>query len=87
MKRFGRKISSSWVLAVGDDSLAAIPRTVGSGQTLIAQAFDSGGNTYWLQAAGSPTPLPLAFDLNPISTTRTRCALTRVSVSMGQGSL
>ena len=48
---------NSWVFAVGDDPHAALPRTVGAGQTLIAQAFDSGGNTYWLQAAGSPTSI------------------------------
>lgn len=47
--------ANSWVWAVGDDWLASIPRTVPAGQTLWHQAFDSVGDTYWVQSAGAIT--------------------------------
>jgi hypothetical protein len=42
--------ANSWVWAIGDDWLASIPRTVPAGQTLWHQAFDSVGDTYWVQS-------------------------------------
>jgi hypothetical protein len=56
--------ANSWVWAVGDDWLASIPRTVPAGQTLWHQAFDSVGDTYWVQStegltkeAGTPVTI------------------------------
>ncbi|MFI5003499.1 MAG: hypothetical protein ACHQE6_00655 [Solirubrobacterales bacterium] len=46
---------NSWVWAIGDDWLASIPRTVPSGQTLWHQAFDSVGDTYWVQSTEGTT--------------------------------
>jgi hypothetical protein len=48
--------ASSWVFAIGDDWLKSIPRTLGPGQTLIHQATDSVGDTYWVQATNAITP-------------------------------
>jgi hypothetical protein len=47
---------NSWVFAIGDDWLNSIPRTLGTGQTLIHQATDSVGDTYWVQATNAITP-------------------------------
>ncbi len=47
---------NSWVFAVGDDWLKSTPRTVGAGQTLLHQATDSVGDTYWVQSTTAPTP-------------------------------
>lgn len=56
--------ANSWVWAIGDDWLASIPRTVPAGQTLWHQAFDSVGDTYWVQStegltkeAGTPVTI------------------------------
>jgi 6-phosphogluconolactonase (cycloisomerase 2 family) len=48
--------ADSWVFAVGDDWLKSIPRTLGAGQTLIHQATDSVGDTYWVQTTTAITP-------------------------------
>ena len=45
----------SWVWADGDDWLASIPRTVPAGQTLWHQAFDTVGDTYWVQSTEAIT--------------------------------
>jgi hypothetical protein len=42
--------ADSWVWAVGDDWLAAIPRAVPAGQTLWHQTFDGRLDTYWVQS-------------------------------------
>jgi hypothetical protein len=47
---------NSWVWALGDDWLASIPRTVGPNQKLVHQAFDSVGDTYWVQSTDRVTP-------------------------------
>jgi hypothetical protein len=47
--------ANSWVWAIGDDWLASIARTVPAGQTLWHQAFDTVGDTYWVQSAGAIT--------------------------------
>ncbi|MBO0728096.1 MAG: Ig-like domain repeat protein [Acidimicrobiaceae bacterium] len=46
--------ANSLVFAVGDDWLASRNRTVGPGQTLVHQATDSVGDTYWIQSLSSP---------------------------------
>ncbi|WP_345630977.1 hypothetical protein [Rugosimonospora acidiphila] len=47
--------ANSWVFASGDDWLASVDRTVGAGQTLVHQATDSVGDTYWVQSTTGPT--------------------------------
>ncbi|MFZ1924590.1 MAG: Ig-like domain-containing protein [Solirubrobacteraceae bacterium] len=48
--------ANSWVWAIGDDWLASIPRTAGPSQTLVHQATDSVGDTYWVQSQSAITP-------------------------------
>lgn len=48
--------ADSRVFAIGDDWLKSVPRTLGSGQTLIHQATDAVGDTYWVQAKNAVTP-------------------------------
>ncbi len=48
--------ANSWVFAIGNDWLKSISRTLGTGQTLIHQAFDNVGDTYWVQATNAFTP-------------------------------
>ncbi len=48
--------ANSWVWATGDDWLASIPRTAGPSQTLVHQAKDSVGDTYWVQSLSAITP-------------------------------
>ncbi len=47
--------ANSWVWAIGDDWLASISRKVPAGQTLWHEAFDSVGDTYWVQATSAIT--------------------------------
>ncbi|HEX2821202.1 MAG TPA: choice-of-anchor C family protein [Streptosporangiaceae bacterium] len=47
---------NSWVFAVGIDGTASIPRTLGAGQTLVSQATDRAGDTYWVQSRSALTP-------------------------------
>lgn len=49
-------VANSWVWAVGNDWDASIPRTPGLGQAVVAQGFDAGGDTYWVQRTDFPTP-------------------------------
>jgi hypothetical protein len=47
---------NSWVWSIGDDWLASIHRTVGPNQTIVHQATDRVGDTYWVQTTNSLTP-------------------------------
>ena len=44
----------SWVFAVGNDWDNSVNRTVGPGQTILAQSTDTVGDTYWVQAQTAP---------------------------------
>ena len=47
--------AGSWVFAVGNDWDRAIDRTLGPNQTLVSQATDPAGDTYWVQSPTAPT--------------------------------
>jgi hypothetical protein len=47
---------NSWVWGIGDDWLASIHRTVGPNQTIVHQATDRVGDTYWVQTTNNLTP-------------------------------
>ncbi len=47
--------AGSWVFAVGNDWDQAVDRTLGANQTLVSQATDSAGDTYWVQSTTAPT--------------------------------
>jgi uncharacterized repeat protein (TIGR01451 family) len=47
---------NSWVWSIGDDWLASIHRTVGPNQTIVHQATDRVGDTYWVQTTNRLTP-------------------------------
>lgn len=47
--------NSSWIFGVGNDYDNAIPRTPGSGQSLVHQDLTAAGDTYWVQMQNSPT--------------------------------
>jgi uncharacterized protein (TIGR03437 family) len=49
--------NNSLVMGVGTDHRNAIARTPGSGQSLVHQYLDPGGNTYWVQTQNALTPL------------------------------
>lgn len=46
---------NSWVFAIGDDWLKSVHRTVGPGQTLVHEATDAVGDTYWVQSQAGLT--------------------------------
>jgi hypothetical protein len=43
------------VFAVGNDSDQAIDPTLGPNQTLVSQATDPAGDTYWVQSTITPS--------------------------------
>ena len=45
----------SWVFGVGNDYSKALPRTPGTGQSIIHQDLTPTGDTYWVQMQNSPT--------------------------------
>jgi hypothetical protein len=47
--------AGSWVFAVGNDWDQAIDRTLGPNQTLVSEATDPAGDTYWVQSTTTPT--------------------------------
>jgi hypothetical protein len=47
--------NASWVYGVGNDFDSAIPRTPGSGQSLVHQDLTATGDTYWVQMQNGPT--------------------------------
>jgi hypothetical protein len=49
--------NNSWVFGVGNDFDNAIPRTPGTGQSLVHQYLTSTGDTYWVQMENAPTPV------------------------------
>src|SRR5437763_3711819 len=73
--------ANSWVLGVGNDWDNAIPRTVGSGQTLVHQYLASVGDTYWVQRRSTPsTPSGTVVALNDIWPSGDRYNLSIVEV-------
>ena len=69
--------NNSLVLGVGNDPDNAIPRALGTGQTLINQYLTSVGNTYWLQRRTSHTPLSgTAVTINDTAPTTDRFNLS-----------
>jgi hypothetical protein len=49
--------NNSWVFGVGNDFDNAIPRTPGSGQSLVHQNLSSSGDSYWVQMQNVTTPM------------------------------
>lgn len=48
---------NSWIFGAGEDYTAAVPRTLGPGQSLITQWTDTTpGETFWTQSQNAPTP-------------------------------
>jgi hypothetical protein len=43
------------VFAVGNDWTRAVKRTLGPNQTLVSEATDPAGDTYWVQSTTTPT--------------------------------
>ena len=48
--------AGSWVWGVGNDWDRAAARTVGAGQTKVAEYLASAGDTFWVQRETDPTP-------------------------------
>ena len=72
---------NSWVWAVGNDWLASVPREVGPNQTIVHQAFDSVGDTYWVQSTNSITPEPgTNVEINDVGPTQDPYNLVLVEV-------
>jgi uncharacterized protein (TIGR03437 family) len=53
--------ASSLVLAVGNDPVAAVGRSPGSGQSLVHEFVESSRGTYWVQRLNSPITIPGAM--------------------------
>jgi hypothetical protein len=71
----------SWVFAVGDDWDNAILRTLGANQTMVSQATDTAGDTYWVQSETSPTPAAAtAVTINDTAPTTDRWNLTLIEI-------
>jgi hypothetical protein len=47
--------AGSWVFAVGNDWYRAVDRTLGPNQTLVSEATDPAGDTYWVQSTTAHT--------------------------------
>ena len=47
--------AGSWVFAVGNDWDRAVDRTLGPNQTLVSEATEAAGDTYWVQSTTAPT--------------------------------
>ncbi len=82
--------NNSWVFGVGNDFDNPLPRTPGSGQSLVHQAQPSVGDTYWVQMQNTPTPLSgTTVTINDTAPTGDRYNLALVEVlpaSSGGGS-
>ncbi|HEX2700650.1 MAG TPA: fibronectin type III domain-containing protein [Acidimicrobiales bacterium] len=71
----------SWAFAVGFDYDRAVARTVGSGQTMVHEAVQSGAGTFWLQSTAAPTPSTgTAVTLYDTAPTNDRYNFTAVEV-------
>ena len=73
--------NGSWVFGVGNDYDNAIPRTPGTGQSLIHQDLSSAGDTYWVQKQnGSAAASGTSVATNDTAPTGDRYNLTAVEV-------
>ena len=82
---------SSWVFAVGYDATAyALPWPVagrtavtpGAGQTLISEATDAVGDTFWVQSRSAPTPAAgSTVTINDTAPTRGMWNLTLIEIT------
>src|SRR5262249_18181945 len=73
--------NGSWVFGVGNDYDNPISRTLGPGQFLIHQYLPPVGDTYWVQAQSSPTPLSgTTVTINDTAPTGDRYNLSLVEV-------
>jgi hypothetical protein len=78
----------SWVLGVGNDYDQALPRTPGTGQTLVHQFLTSAGDTYWVQMQASTTPVSgTRVTINDTSPTSDRYNLSIVEVLPSSGGI
>ena len=78
--------NNSWVFGVGNDFDNPLPRTPGSGQSLVHQAQPSVGDTYWVQMQNASTPLSGAtVTINDTAPTRDRYNLAIVEVLPASG--
>ena len=82
--------NNSWVFGVGNDFDNPLPRTPGSGQSLVHQYEPSVGDTYWVQMQNTATPLSgTTVTINDTAPTGDRYNLAMVEVlpaSAGGGS-
>jgi hypothetical protein len=71
----------SWVFGVGNDYDNAIPRTPGTGQSLVHQDLTATGDTYWVQMQNAPTILAgTSVSINDTAPTTDRWNLAAVEV-------
>lgn len=74
-------VGGSQVYAVGDDWDESVPRTVGAGQKLLGELFDTVGDTYWVQTTNSPTPVAgTSVTINDTAPTKDRYDMVLVEV-------
>ncbi len=80
--------NGSWIFGVGNDFDNALPRTPGSGQTLLHQELSPTGDTYWVQMENAPTAVSgSSVTLNDSAPTGDRYNLTAVEVLPSGGSV
>jgi Domain of unknown function (DUF1929)/Bacterial Ig domain/Glyoxal oxidase N-terminus/Kelch motif len=80
--------NGSWVFGVGNDFDNPLPRTPGSGQSLVHQDEPSTGDTYWVQMQNAATPLSgTTVTINDTAPTgdRYNLAIVEVLPSLGGG--
>ncbi len=78
--------NNSWVFGVGNDFDNPLPRTPGSGQSLVHQAQPSVGDTYWVQMQNASTLLSgTTVTINDTAPTGDRYNLAIVEVLPASG--
>jgi hypothetical protein len=73
--------AGSWVFAVGNDWDQAINRTLGPNQTLVSEATNAAGDTYWVQSTTAPTAsagTPVTINDTAPTTDRWNLELTEI---------
>jgi hypothetical protein len=76
--------ANSLVVGIGDDWDSAIPRTVGSNQTIVTQYLATVGDTFWVQRTTSTTPAAgTVVTINDTAPTTDRFNLTICEVLSG----
>ena len=73
--------ANAWVLAVGNDWTASVPRAPAQGQTLLSESTDARGDTYWVQYLTAPIPTSgTTATINDTAPTNDRWNLTEVEI-------